>query len=230
MSTERPSPRYSGIDVWDPSDILDAIIEGQFAAKRARERRPAVRARDGHDTLHAREQLRGLRALARGIEHDARVHGTRRVTNEVDRAVSARGQVWVCGAHEPEHGERSRAPGRLHVVLGGVEQQCVPVRLRVVHEDVEATGASDRLRDETLGVGQLAHVGPHGERGATACPDLGARVVEGVLRASADDDRRARGRERQRDAAPQASTSTSDAGHAVAEIGAHRAMLSPRAA
>jgi N-acetylmuramic acid 6-phosphate etherase len=32
MDTERPSPRYSGIDVWDPIDILDAMIEGQFAA------------------------------------------------------------------------------------------------------------------------------------------------------------------------------------------------------
>ena len=32
METERISPRYSGIDVWDPSDVLDAMIEGQFAA------------------------------------------------------------------------------------------------------------------------------------------------------------------------------------------------------
>src|SRR3954470_13811256 len=32
METERPSPRYSAIDLWSPSDILDAMIEGQFAA------------------------------------------------------------------------------------------------------------------------------------------------------------------------------------------------------
>src|SRR5829696_10265096 len=32
METERASPRYSAIDLWDPSDILDAMIEGQFAA------------------------------------------------------------------------------------------------------------------------------------------------------------------------------------------------------
>ncbi len=32
MDTERPSPRYSGIDVWPPADILDGMIEGQFAA------------------------------------------------------------------------------------------------------------------------------------------------------------------------------------------------------
>jgi N-acetylmuramic acid 6-phosphate etherase len=35
MDTERPSPRYTGIDVWSPSDILDAMIEGQFAATAA---------------------------------------------------------------------------------------------------------------------------------------------------------------------------------------------------
>src|SRR4051794_19325627 len=32
METERASPRYSDIDVWEPADILDAMIEGQFMA------------------------------------------------------------------------------------------------------------------------------------------------------------------------------------------------------
>ncbi len=32
IETERPSPRYSGIDLWESSDVLDAMIEGQFAA------------------------------------------------------------------------------------------------------------------------------------------------------------------------------------------------------
>jgi N-acetylmuramic acid 6-phosphate etherase len=32
METERPSPRYSDIDVWEPSDIVEAMIEGQFTA------------------------------------------------------------------------------------------------------------------------------------------------------------------------------------------------------
>ena len=32
MNTERPSPRYSEIDSWEPGDALDAMIEGQFAA------------------------------------------------------------------------------------------------------------------------------------------------------------------------------------------------------
>jgi N-acetylmuramic acid 6-phosphate etherase len=32
MSTERSSPRYTDIDVWDSEDIAESIIEGQFAA------------------------------------------------------------------------------------------------------------------------------------------------------------------------------------------------------
>src|SRR5688572_28632162 len=32
MNTERVSARYSGIDLWEPSEILDALIESQFAA------------------------------------------------------------------------------------------------------------------------------------------------------------------------------------------------------
>ena len=32
MQTERVSPRYSDIDLWEPGDILDALIESQMAA------------------------------------------------------------------------------------------------------------------------------------------------------------------------------------------------------
>ncbi len=32
MDTERASPRYSDIDLWEPADILDAMVEGQMAA------------------------------------------------------------------------------------------------------------------------------------------------------------------------------------------------------
>ncbi|MPZ57222.1 MAG: N-acetylmuramic acid 6-phosphate etherase [Rhizobiales bacterium] len=32
MDTERASPRYAGLDLWDPGEILDAMIEAQFAA------------------------------------------------------------------------------------------------------------------------------------------------------------------------------------------------------
>ena len=43
MDTERPSPRYADIDLWEPADALDAMIEGQFAAVAAvRAARPAL--------------------------------------------------------------------------------------------------------------------------------------------------------------------------------------------
>ena len=43
MATERPSPRYTGIDVWEPSEVLDSMIEGQFSAVAAvRAARPAL--------------------------------------------------------------------------------------------------------------------------------------------------------------------------------------------
>jgi N-acetylmuramic acid 6-phosphate etherase len=43
MDTERPSPRYANIDLWEPLDALDAMIEGQFAAVAAvRAARPAL--------------------------------------------------------------------------------------------------------------------------------------------------------------------------------------------
>jgi N-acetylmuramic acid 6-phosphate etherase len=44
METERASPRYSDIDLWEPGDILDALIEGQMAAVAAvRPALPAIK-------------------------------------------------------------------------------------------------------------------------------------------------------------------------------------------
>src|SRR5262249_60002824 len=43
VDTERVSPRYSDIDLWDSADILEALIEGQFVAVAAvRAARPAL--------------------------------------------------------------------------------------------------------------------------------------------------------------------------------------------
>ncbi|MEZ5889225.1 MAG: N-acetylmuramic acid 6-phosphate etherase [Xanthobacteraceae bacterium] len=58
METERASPRYSGIDLWNPSDILDAMIEAQFAAVAAtRAARPALER--AARALEARIRYRG---------------------------------------------------------------------------------------------------------------------------------------------------------------------------
>jgi len=45
METERHSPRYSAIETWSPGDIMEAMIEGQFAAV------AAVRAAPAGDSL-----------------------------------------------------------------------------------------------------------------------------------------------------------------------------------
>src|SRR5258707_6191411 len=55
LETERPSPRYSGIDTWNPAEILDSMIEGQFAAVAAvHAARPAL----GRAALAIEERLR----------------------------------------------------------------------------------------------------------------------------------------------------------------------------
>ena len=56
MDTERPSPRYSDIDVWEPADVLDAMIEGQLAAVAAVR---AARAQIECAALAMEERLKG---------------------------------------------------------------------------------------------------------------------------------------------------------------------------
>jgi len=78
METERLSPRYSGIDVWDPSDILDAMVEGQFAAVAAvHAARPALeraalaieeRLRAGGRLIYAGAGTSGRLAVQDGAE------------------------------------------------------------------------------------------------------------------------------------------------------------------
>src|SRR5215203_6818883 len=78
MDTERPSPRYSAIDIWDPADILDAMIEGQFAAVAAvRAARPALeraalatekRLRDRGRLIYAGAGTSGRLAVQDGAE------------------------------------------------------------------------------------------------------------------------------------------------------------------
>src|SRR5436853_5261644 len=78
MSTERPSPRYSGLEGWEPADILDAMIEGQFAAVAAvRAVRPAIeraalaiegRLRKGGRLIYAGAGTSGRLAVQDGAE------------------------------------------------------------------------------------------------------------------------------------------------------------------
>jgi N-acetylmuramic acid 6-phosphate etherase len=78
MDTERHSPRYSAIDVWSAGDILDAMIEGQFAAVAAvHTARAAVEAavlameprlRDGGRLVYAGAGTSGRVAVQDGVE------------------------------------------------------------------------------------------------------------------------------------------------------------------
>src|SRR5687768_1298476 len=76
--TERLSPRYSGIDVWEPAEVLDAMIEGQFAAvgavrsARAEIERAAAameaRLKDGGRLIYAGAGTSGRLAVQDGAE------------------------------------------------------------------------------------------------------------------------------------------------------------------
>jgi N-acetylmuramic acid 6-phosphate etherase len=78
METERHSPRYSAIEAWSPGDILEAMIEGQFAAVAAvRAARPALaeaalaiepRLRDGGRLTYAGAGTSGRLAVQDGAE------------------------------------------------------------------------------------------------------------------------------------------------------------------
>jgi N-acetylmuramic acid 6-phosphate etherase len=78
MDTERLSPRYSGIDTWDPSDVLDAMIDGQFSAVAAvRAARGAIeraalaveaQLRDGGRLIYAGAGTSGRLAVQDGAE------------------------------------------------------------------------------------------------------------------------------------------------------------------
>src|SRR6202047_3371729 len=78
METERHSPRYSAIETWSPSDIMEAMIEGQFAAVAAvRAARPAAeeaalalepRLRDGGRLVYAGAGTSGRLAVQDGAE------------------------------------------------------------------------------------------------------------------------------------------------------------------
>lgn len=78
MNTEYVSPRYSGIELWTPAEILDAMVEGQFAAVAAvRAARGAIeqaalaietRLNDGGRLIYAGAGTSGRLAIQDGAE------------------------------------------------------------------------------------------------------------------------------------------------------------------
>lgn len=78
MDTERPSPRFTDIDIWEPGDVLAAMIEGQFSAVAAvRAALPAIeqaalglesRLRDGGRLIYVGAGTSGRLAVQDGAE------------------------------------------------------------------------------------------------------------------------------------------------------------------
>ncbi len=78
MDTEHASPRYSDIDLWEPTDVLDAMIEGQMAAVAAARAELAAiaqaaqaveaRLRDGGRLIYAGAGTSGRLAVQDGAE------------------------------------------------------------------------------------------------------------------------------------------------------------------
>ncbi len=78
MNTERLSPRYSNLDLWEPADILDTMIEGQLAAVASvRAVRPALeqaglateaRLKEGGRLIYAGAGTSGRLAVQDGAE------------------------------------------------------------------------------------------------------------------------------------------------------------------
>src|SRR5215468_5665629 len=78
LTPDRPSPRYTGIDLWSPAEILDAMVEGQFAAvaavhaARAALERAALaieeRLREGGRLIYAGAGTSGRLAVQDGAE------------------------------------------------------------------------------------------------------------------------------------------------------------------
>src|SRR5262245_52062103 len=78
METERASPRYTDIDLWEPADILEAMVEGQFVAVAAvRAARSAIenaalaierRLRTGGRLIYAGAGTSGRLAVQDGAE------------------------------------------------------------------------------------------------------------------------------------------------------------------
>src|SRR5215468_11218461 len=78
MATERPSPRFADIDIWEPAEVLEAMIGGQFAAVAAvRAALPAIeraglamekRLKDGGRLIYAGAGTSGRLAVQDGAE------------------------------------------------------------------------------------------------------------------------------------------------------------------
>src|SRR5436853_487967 len=144
METERLSPRYSGIDVWDPSDILDAMVEGQFAAV------AAVRA--------ARQALEGAAlAMEPRLREGGRLGAlTVGIANNRDTPLleEADHPVWLDTGPEPIAGSTRMKAGTAQRIALNLLSSLVMILLGRVYEgmmvDVQAVNNKLVQRSENM--------------------------------------------------------------------------------
>ena len=111
IETEISARAIPGIDVWEPSEILDAMIEGQFAAVAAvRGAAPAME--DAALAMEARlDRQRAADLCRRGHLGTARGAGRRRADADL-----------LLAAGTPPAADRRRRQGALHAVEGAEDE------------------------------------------------------------------------------------------------------------
>jgi N-acetylmuramic acid 6-phosphate etherase len=192
MGTERPSPRYLDIDLWEPGDILDALIEGQFAAVAAvRAVRPAIeraalavetRLREGGRLIYAGAGTSGRLAIQDGAElvptfswppnrlvlliaggHEALLRSVEGAEDDVEQAVHAVGQHSI---------------NATDVIIAVAASGRTPFTLTCLRE-------GKRLGALTIGIANNANTPILGEADHPIWLDTGAEPIAGSTRMNA---------------------------------------------
>jgi N-acetylmuramic acid 6-phosphate etherase len=192
METERPSPRYSGIDVWAPLDALDAMIEGQFAAVAAvraarREILAAAlameeRLRDGGRLVYAGAGTSGRLAVQDGAE----LMPTFGWPSERLLLLLAGGEEAMVRAVEGAEDETGKAAalvrghgvGPADVLVAVAASGATPFTLSCLRE-------AKRLGALTVGVANNPGAPLLGEAGFPICLETGAEPIAGSTRMNA---------------------------------------------
>jgi N-acetylmuramic acid 6-phosphate etherase len=192
MDTERPSPRYSGIDVWEPLDALDAMIEGQFAAVAAvRAARRAIlaaalameeRLRNGGRIVYAGAGTSGRLAVQDGAE----LMPTFGWPSERLLLLLAGGEKAMVRAVEGAEDEAAKAAalvrghgvGPADVLVAVTASGATPFTLSCLRE-------AKRLGALTIGVANNPGAPLLDEAGCPICLETGAEPIAGSTRMNA---------------------------------------------
>lgn len=192
MDTERPSPRFSGIDVWQPLDALDAMIEGQFAAVAAvRAERRAIlaaslameeRLRNGGRLVYAGAGTSGRLAVQDGAE----LMPTFGWPSERLLLLLAGGEKAMVRAVEGAEDEvakaaalvRSHGVGHADVLVAVAASGSTPFTLSCLRE-------AKRLGALTIGVANNAGAPLLTEADRPICLETGAEPIAGSTRMNA---------------------------------------------